>query len=504
MRTYNYKLMGLPIGNYYVRAFHDLNTNGLLDVGEAWSLVKGAPAAVNSINWVVATISRRGGLSVAPATSPYAVDYSAKQIQMKSTAEMAGNDLVIHDADSDNDGLPDVWELTYAGSLSTMNQLTDTDGDGLLDIEEFRIGTKPNTSDSDGDTLPDAWEVAYGLDPLSAVGADGAAGDPDGDGRTNAQERTANTNPQLADTDGDGLNDGQEATAGTNPLNPDSDGDTLPDGWEVTYGLNPLSAVGINGAAGDPDGDTRTNAQELADGTNPMVADTDGDGLSDGQEAALNTDPLNADSDNDGLDDGDEVTAGTDPNDPDSDNDGMSDGFEVDNNLDPLNPADAGLDPDGDLLTNYQEFIWGTNPLVADTDGDGIDDGAEIAWDGDATTYDPYSAGGGDLDPNNPDTDGDGTPDGADPEPLNPNVPVVMPRANFTEKPIEVSTEAKLVYRVLAGTPTNVVIQSSSDLTSGSWSNELQTNISQVGFYTNTVPAAPGSTVKFFRIISAP
>ncbi len=49
----------------------------------------------------------------------------------------------------------------------------------------------------------------------------------------------------------------------------DSDGDGLPDDWETQFGLNPGLATGDDGAAGDPDGDGQTNAQELAGGTHP-------------------------------------------------------------------------------------------------------------------------------------------------------------------------------------------------------------------------------------------
>jgi type 1 glutamine amidotransferase len=50
--------------------------------------------------------------------------------------------------------------------------------------------------DADNDGLPDEWELRFGLDRHSATGDDGPAGDPDGDGVTNAQEFAANTHPR--------------------------------------------------------------------------------------------------------------------------------------------------------------------------------------------------------------------------------------------------------------------------------------------------------------------
>jgi hypothetical protein len=53
----------------------------------------------------------------------------------------------------------------------------------VVDLERF--------FDGDGDGLDDRWERLSGLDPASAVGANGAAGDPDGDGITNSAEFAA-------------------------------------------------------------------------------------------------------------------------------------------------------------------------------------------------------------------------------------------------------------------------------------------------------------------------
>ena len=62
--------------------------------------------------------------------------------------------------------------------------------------------------------------------------------------------------------------------------------DTLPDQWEEFYFCDLHY-----GPYDDPDGDGRTNIQEMEMGTDPNRMDTDGDGASDGEECVAGTDP---------------------------------------------------------------------------------------------------------------------------------------------------------------------------------------------------------------------
>jgi alpha-tubulin suppressor-like RCC1 family protein len=108
----------------------------------------------------------------------------------------------------------------------------DSDGDGLINLREYRLGTDPLNPDSNGDGLPDGAEVAIGRDPASP--------DSDGDGLDNDTEARLGTDPHAADSDGDGVGDEIDAF----PLDPGRTHSTPDPGDSVPPGVTLLAPAG--------------------------------------------------------------------------------------------------------------------------------------------------------------------------------------------------------------------------------------------------------------------
>jgi outer membrane protein OmpA-like peptidoglycan-associated protein len=355
------------------------------------------------------------------------------------------------DADTDDDGIADGAEPDFD---------RDTDGDGLVnardpdsDNDGVRDGTEtgvttplPDTDVSAGNFVPDANTNATTepLDPDTDGGgvSDGAEdidkngsidlgdlnpntpnddtprADRDQDGRSDAEEQLAGSDPDDADTDDDGVLDGDEHnwnldTDGDgliNVLDPDSDNEGLPDGLERGV-ATPHPDTDVSAGNFVPDADPATTTSQL-------VADTDNGGVSDFAEDPgrngridpgerdpgnfFDDDPAPADGDEDGVTDAEEDRVGSDPDDADTDDDGVLDGAE----------HNWSFDTDGDGLINV---------LDPDSDNDGLVDGTERGVSAQARHPDTDVEPGNfvpDLDPTTttfqlvPDTDRGGVPDG--------------------------------------------------------------------------------------------
>jgi hypothetical protein len=165
--------------------------------------------------------------------------------------------LSVVQADSDGDGLSDLWEDYYFGNrdgfatpeeLELQSGFDDSDGDGANQLEEEAAGTDPTDEnswpDTDADGLKDSWEIYY----FGNITSQGALDDPDGDLAANLHEFVSDTTP-------------------TDPTSwPDTDFDELNDAWEIAFfGANDLSKTGDL----DSDGDSYTDREEHAAHTNP-------------------------------------------------------------------------------------------------------------------------------------------------------------------------------------------------------------------------------------------
>ena len=162
-----YSLAGLEDGeSYYIRAYIEQGGDPMTrDKWESWGYYRAGNGSVNPYQPIAVKATRIGN-----ASSPYAVG--------------------IRDCDTDNDLLPDSYEMARAGNLTS------------LGVADYASTVKKT--------------MAYAVSPLILMA----------------------TAPGVTDGDDDGVNDYQELLDGTNMANKDSDGDGIVDGLEKTLGLD--------------------------------------------------------------------------------------------------------------------------------------------------------------------------------------------------------------------------------------------------------------------------
>ena len=324
------------------------------------------------------------------------------------------------DRDADNDGVTDLVEAggTDSDNNGILDDLTDTDGDGTVDlIDPDNGGTPLSVPDTDGDGVADFFDVDSDNDGISDLVENGQT-DSDGDGRLDSP----------TDSDKDGIADTFDTDAGGSPLTElDTDGDGVP-----------------NTADGDSDGDGISDLLEAGgtdsdgDGKLDSFTDSDGDGFDDSVDADSGGTALsNPDTDADGIpntrdsdSDGDGITDLVEgqssasyvaPSGSDTDGDGIDDSYDPDNGGIAITPVDTDgkgdgdyidSDSDGDGISDLIEGNDANNDGVADTslsgsdsDGDGIDDNFDPDSGGSAAALQDLD---GDSIPDFRDTDDDG------------------------------------------------------------------------------------------------
>lgn len=148
-----------------------------------------------------------------------------------------GSEYVSTVVDSDGDGIIDYNEFTKGSNPWDL----DSDNDSFSDYYEYVNNFIPYYNDYlldlDGDGIPIEWELVYSLSPTE----DNTYLDADRDGVSDYLEYINFGNPTKPDTDNDLLNDLQELQLGTLLNDIDSDNDLFTDYTEFILGTNPLN-----------------------------------------------------------------------------------------------------------------------------------------------------------------------------------------------------------------------------------------------------------------------
>ena len=273
------------------------------------------------------------------------------------------------DSDTDDDTLPDTWEMTNFGNLTSVDDTTDYDQDGYSDLQEYLNAEEgeadpkdgpydpkvPNApggtgyiidtdSDTDDDAIADTWEMTHFGNLTSANGTT----DYDQDGYTDLQEYLNAENGEVDPKDSPYDPKAPNASGGTGYIidtDSDTDDDAIADAWEMTHFGNLSTADGTT----DYDQDGYTDLQEYLN---------DKGGETDPQGGEYDPKTINA-------------PEGTGYVDYDTDDDTIFDAWEM-THFNDLTTADGTTDYDRDGYTDLQEYLNDKNEET-DPQGGGYD-----------------------------------------------------------------------------------------------------------------------------------
>jgi gliding motility-associated-like protein len=229
-----------------------------------------------------------GAISGTPTVALNTTTFTITATNTAGTASVQFSLLI--DADSDGDGVPNSVEILQGTNPNSASSYLDSDHDGVPDYVELQLGTNPavpDALDSDHDGISNYKEGYNYSNPNQSLDTDHDGvpdyldQDSDGDGVLDINDAFPINRLEWTDSDHDGIG---------NNADPDDDNDGILDACDVdTNGDGipdngtDLDADGINdGCDPDIDGDGVINSRDNCPNTpNTNQADRDSDGLGD-------------------------------------------------------------------------------------------------------------------------------------------------------------------------------------------------------------------------------
>ncbi|MBR4604172.1 MAG: hypothetical protein IKO43_04960, partial [Kiritimatiellae bacterium] len=371
--TTNAVMSGIAPGTVYLMAYIDSNNNGKRDAWESWGY------------------ANRIGEDTKFLYTPKSVEVTDANYMYQSAT------IYIEDADLNQNEIPDILEGPVSQSEEDDPALVDSDGDGLMDVDETDYyGTNPYDADTDDDGIPDGYEVATGSDPLTADADTAGKGDYMAYAEVEAYVFETNGVAYVLNVD-KGLAYETAAIGGANgTLVATSlvDGFSLADiAGTVTNAFSKRSVVLVHSAVNDWFGYDSTTARD------PATLDVSLDGESTNDVSTVlgpNTVPFSAFwkyfttefyLPAHGVELDEPMTIAS----LDYEANGLPDGWEL------YVKYAAGSDPDKTDDEYRDDLEDGTDPTAEDTDGDGIPDNEEREIGTDPRTPDADTALEGDV-----------------------------------------------------------------------------------------------------------
>ena len=161
-------------------------------------------------------LSLEGNRLIGAAAGTHSIAIQITNSDGSTTIKNIFLENMVPNDDEDGDGLINITEVACSDPFVN-DAHEDSDGDGVINSDEVGYLTSHCAADTEDDGLPDGWEIQYDTNPIvddavcsSPCTQPSCACDLDADGLDNLAEYNNQSDPRNSDTDGDHFSDKEE------------------------------------------------------------------------------------------------------------------------------------------------------------------------------------------------------------------------------------------------------------------------------------------------------